>query len=156
MGIARKMSDDTPVTLSRVVREGGRQLTPEMWAAVQEELHDFLEEGKVTITPGGGLPKENPEPFSRKRKKRPKNNPPGTHMLVDGTADVLVQVEQTLQRANIPGLRVGRAKHRSSDHVAQHITNMSLAVADTSSETAHKMSSDQPVTLSQTIDGRTF
>ena len=59
------MSDDTPVTLSRVVREGGRQLTPEMWAAVQEELHDFLEEGN---TPGGGLPKENPEPFSRKRK----------------------------------------------------------------------------------------
>jgi len=44
------MSDDTPVTLSQ---EGGRQLTPEMWAAVQEELHDFLEEGKVTITPGG-------------------------------------------------------------------------------------------------------
>jgi len=113
------MSDDTPVTLSQ---EGGRQLTPEMWAAVQEELHDFLEEGKVTITPGGALPKENPGPFSRKRKKRP--NLPGTHMLVDGTADVLVQVEQILQRANIPGLRVGRAKHRSSDHVAQRITNM--------------------------------
>ena len=115
------MSDDTPVTLSRVVREGGRQLTPEMWAAVQEELHDFLEEGKVTITPGGGLPKENPSPFSRKRKKRPKNNPPGTHMLVEGTADVLVQVEETLQRAIIPGLRVGRAKYRQSDFVAQRI-----------------------------------
>ena len=113
------MSDDTPVTLSQ---EGGRQLSPEMWAAVQEELHDLLEEGKVTITPGGALPKENPGPFSRKRKMQP--NLPGTHMLIDGTADVLVQVEQTLQRANIPGLRVGRAKHRSSDHVAQHITNM--------------------------------
>ena len=112
------MSSDQPVTLSQ---EGGRQLSPEMWAAVQEELHDFLEEGKVTITPGGGLPKENPGPFSRKRKKRPKNNPPGTHMLVEGTADVLVQVEETLQRAIIPGLRVGRAKYRQSDFVAQRI-----------------------------------
>ncbi|WZN60134.1 hypothetical protein HKI87_02g16620 [Chloropicon roscoffensis] len=140
------MSDDTPVTLSQ---EGGRQLSPEMWAAVQEELHDFLEEGKVTITPGGGLPKENPGPFSRKRKKQPKNNPPGTHMLVESTADVLVQVEETLQRAIIPGLRVGRAKYRQSDFVAQRI--MSLAVADTASETAHKMS--PYIGLSQIVNG---
>ena len=117
--IARNMSDDTPVTLSR---EGGRQLSPETWPAVQEELHDFLEEGKVTITPGG-LRSQNwtPSPFARKRKKQPKNNPPGTHMLVESTADVLVQVEETLQRAIIPGLRVGRAKYRQSDFVAQRI-----------------------------------
>ena len=113
------MSSDQPVTLSQ---EGGRQLSPEMWAAVQEELHDFLEEGKVTITPGG-LRSQNwtPSPFARKRKKQPKNNPPGTHMLVEGTADVLVQVEETLQQAIIPGLRVGRAKYRQSDFVAQRI-----------------------------------
>ena len=101
------------IGLSQIVDGNqGCQLSPETWAAVQEELHDFLEEGKVTITPGGALPKENPGPFSRKRKKRP--NLPGTHMLVDGTADVLEQVEQTLQRANITALRVGRAKFLQS------------------------------------------
>jgi len=42
-------------------------------------------------------------------------------MLVECTADVLVQVEQTLQRAIIPGLRVGRAKYRPSDYVAQRV-----------------------------------
>ena len=98
-------------------QEGGRQLSPETWAAVQEELHDLLEARQITIEPKGG-------PSSKKHKKRPENHLPGHQMLVDGTADVLVQVEQILQRANIPGLRVGRAKHRSSDHVAHRITNM--------------------------------
>ena len=101
------MSDDTPVTLSQ---EGGRQLTPEMWAAVQEELHDLLEGGQIIIEKGGLDP-------STKRKKQPKGVPgriEGTHMLVYGTADVLEQVEQTLQRANITALRVGRAKFLQS------------------------------------------
>ena len=54
------MSSDQPVTLSQ---EGGRQLSPEMWAAVQEELHDFLEEGKVPITPRGGPAEGEPGAF---------------------------------------------------------------------------------------------
>ena len=112
----RSKRRNNPVTLSQ---EGGRssQLTPEMWATVQEELHDLLEARQITIEPKGG-------PSSKMHKKRPENHLPGHQMLVDGTADVLVQVEQTLQRANIPGLRVGRSKHRSSDHVAHRITNM--------------------------------
>ena len=109
----RSKRRNNPVTLSQ---EGGRQLSLEMWAAVQEELRDLLEARQITIEPKG--------PSSKMHKKRPENHLPGHQMLVDGTADVLVQVEQTLQRANIPGLRVGRAKHRSSDHVAQRITNM--------------------------------
>ena len=51
------MSSDQPVTLSQ---EGGRQLTPETWAAVQEELHDLLEAGQIIIEPGGAEAKDKP------------------------------------------------------------------------------------------------
>ena len=110
------------IGLSQIVDGNqGCQLSPETWTAVQEELRDLLEGGQIIIEKGGL------DPFSTKRKKQPKGVPgriEGTHMRVYGTADVLDQVEQTLQRANIPGLRVGRSKHRSSDHVAHRITNM--------------------------------
>ena len=117
----RSKRRNNPVTLSQ---EGGRssQLTPEMWATVQEELHDLLEAGQIIIEPGGPRQKTSPPgPFSRKRKKRPENHLPGTHMRVFGTADVLDQVEQKLQRANIPELRVRKSKHRPSEIVAQRV-----------------------------------
>ena len=85
----------------------------------------FERQGRSSSNLGGPRQKTSPpgpRKRGRKRKKRPENHLPGTHMRVLGTADVLDQVEQKLQRANIPELRVRKSKwYRPSEIVAQRV-----------------------------------
>ena len=49
------------IGLSQIVDGNqGCQLSPETWAAVQEELHDLLEAGQIIIEPGGAEAKDKP------------------------------------------------------------------------------------------------